>query len=183
MGTATGHRDGARTAIALAIAIAAVLLGMSGPSAPNAIADSDTRALTPAQKKAKAKALTNCRKIKAKAKRTACIKKVNRKYSSGSNPAPIGRTWEVGVWDNYYMPGTLEIGLNDAVEWVWEEDSREGHNVSLLEGPRGVSPYDFESRIIYSAGSTFKRQFKVAGSYSFFCSLHAGMEMQVDVRN
>jgi plastocyanin len=165
---------------ALAIAM---MLSSSGPVTGQAEASSDssqTRVLTPAQAKAKAKAMAKCKKIKPKAKRNACIKQVNKRFAP--KPAPTGKTWTVDVWDNYYAPGILDVKVNDSVEWVWKEDSREGHNVSLLSAPRGVSPYDFESRILYAEGSSFKRQIKVAGSYTFFCTLHAGMEMQVDAR-
>ena len=180
MEQAKGHRGVFRLLIALAIAASAFALGVAIPSGSSAVAAGETRTLSPAQKKAKAREMAKCKKIKAKANRNACVKRVNRKYSSGSNPAPVGRTWEVDVWDNYYAPGILDVKVNDAIEWVWKEDSREGHNVSLLSGPRGASPYDFESRILYNAGEKFKRQIKVAGSYTFFCSLHAGMEMQVN---
>lgn len=175
-----------RAAIALlvlGVLAIAVMLSPSGPVTGQAEASNgsgQTRALTPAQKKAKARATAKCKKIKAKAKRNACLKKVNKRFAP--KPAPVGKTWTVDVWDNYYAPGILDVKVNDAVEWIWKEDSREGHNVSLLGGPGGVSPYDFESRILYSEGSSFKRQIKVAGSYTFFCTLHAGMEMQVNAR-
>ena len=169
--------------LVLGVLAIAMLLFSSGPVMAQAEASngsSQTRDLTPAQKKAKARAMAKCKRIKAKAKRNACVKQVNQRFAP--KPAPVGKTWTVDVWDNYYAPGILDIEVNDAVEWVWKEESREGHNVSLLGGPAGVSPYDFESRILYSEGSKFKRQIKVAGSYTFFCTLHAGMEMQVNAR-
>lgn len=184
MQAGSGNHRINRATIALLIPGVLAIAMMLSPSGPvRGLADasndsSQTRALTPA--KAKAKAMAKCKKIKAKAKRNACIKQVNKKFAP--KPTPVGKTWTVDVWDNYYAPGILDVKVNDAVEWVWREESREGHNVSLLGGPGGVSPYDFESRILYSEGSKFKRQIKVAGSYTFFCTLHAGMEMQVNAR-
>jgi plastocyanin len=167
-------------AIATSVAIFGAALFIPAASFSGPVGDTELRSLTLAQKRAKARAMAKCKQIKPKAKRNACIKQVNKRFAP-SGPA-IGKTWEVDVWDNYYAPGILDVTVNDAIEWVWKEDSREGHNVSLLEGPRGVSPYDFESRVIYDDGSKFKRQIKVAGTYTFFCSLHAGMQMQVNAR-
>ena len=180
--TRSNRAPGARLKAAMitSIAILGVALFMPAPSFSGPVGDTELRSLTLTQKRAKARAMAKCKQIKSKAKRNACIKQVNKRFAP-SGPA-IGRTWEVDVWDNYYAPGILDVTVNDAIEWVWKEDSREGHNVSLLEGPRGVSPYDFESRIIYDDGSKFKRQIKVAGTYTFFCTLHAGMQMQVNAR-
>lgn len=172
---------GTRSRVAIASICAVVGLGLAMPavSISGSSGDKQVRALTAAQKKAKAKALAKCKKIKSKAKRNACVKKVNSKYA----PKPVaGKTWTVDVWDNYYAPDILDVKVNDSIQWVWRETSREGHNVSLWKGPKGVSPFDFESLIMSPEGSRFKRQVKTAGAYTFYCSLHAGMDMQVNAR-
>lgn len=139
----------------------------------------EARSLTPAQKKAKAKALRKCRNIKAGARRKACIAKVEKKYGGAATTA---KTWQVGVWDNYYSPQDLNLKLNDSINWTWKEpNGREAHDVGLLSGPSGVSPYDFLSSTTAVFGTKFKRRFKVPGNYSFICSLHYTMTMQVKV--
>jgi plastocyanin len=170
--------------VALAVLGAMIAFGLALPASPAQAANGDSkiRSLTKAQKKAKAKAIKKCKKIKAKSKRKACVKKVNKRFAPKKKSPRVGKIWKVDVWDNYYAPGTLNVKVYDAIEWVWKETSREGHNVSMFRGPRGVSPYDFESRILYNEGEKFRRQIKVAGAYSFYCTLHAGMDMQVNAR-
>lgn len=175
----SGKRPGVRLGLA-AVALASVLaLGLSTPasSMSGPIGGSELRSLTPAQKKAKAKALAKCKKIKSSNKRKQCIKRVAKKYG----PKP-GKTWQVGVWDNYYSPELLAIKANDLVNWTWREpNGREAHDVTLMSGPRGVSPYDFLSPTTAVFGTKFKRQLKVPGTYEFICSLHYQMRMQVKV--
>lgn len=174
-----GKRQWVRLGLA-AVALASVLvLGLSVPasSMSGPTGGQDLRSLTPAQKKAKAKALAKCKKIKSSTKRKQCIKRVDKKYG----PKP-GKTWQVGVWDNYYNPDRLAIKANDLINWTWKEpNGREAHDVTLMSGPRGVSPYDFLSPTTAVFGTKFKRQLEVPGTYDFICSLHFQMTMQVKV--
>ena len=161
--------------------VALMLVGLSTPAASlsSPIRAPEVRSLTPAQKKAKAREMAKCRKIKSKSRRDACVKKVNKKYA----PKPgSGKTWQVGLWDNYYQPDSLKLKVNDSINWTWQEQNgREAHDVGLLSGPKGVSPYDFLSNTTALFGTTFKRRFKTPGDYSFICSLHYQMTMQVKV--
>lgn len=173
--------SGMRARAVLAFVCAILGLGLAIPAASIQAANGDgkVRSLSKAQKKAKAKAMRKCKKIKSKTKRRACVKRVKKKYA----PKPAaGRTWQVGVWDNYYAPDTLGIKVNDSINWTWEEQfGREAHDVRLRKGPKGVNRLDIRSTATAVFGTTFKRQFKVAGTYSLFCSLHTEMTMQVKV--
>lgn len=171
-----------RLKAALVAGFVAIGLGLSLPAASMSAptGGGDVRSLTPAQKKAKARAMAKCKKIKSKAKRNACVKKVNKKYAP-KKPA-AGKTWQVGVFDNYYLPADLEIKVNDSINWTWQEPmGREAHDVRMQSGPPGVGPFDIRSPTTAVFGSKFKRQFKVAGTYDLFCSLHTLMNMQVKV--
>lgn len=175
--------SGARRRVGLGLATISlavvVALGLSVPASSSSgpSGGSEVRALTPAQKKAKAKALAKCKKIKSPAKRKQCIKRVDAKFGPKA-----GKTWQVGVWDNYYSPNELEIKANDLINWTWREaNGREAHDVTLLAGPKGVRGIDFQSPTTAQFGTKFKRQLKVPGTYDFICSLHYQMTMQVKV--
>ena len=166
-------------AIAAAVAVFGFTLSLPASSLSGPTAGPQTRSLTPAQKKAKAKAIARCKKIKSEAGRKRCLKNVNERFRP--NPKP-GRTWQVGLWDNYYSPDSLDVKANDLVNWTWQQQNgREAHDVTLMSGPRGVSVYDFMSPTTAVYGTKFKRQLKVPGTYEFICSLHYQMRMQVKV--
>ena len=112
-----------------------------------------------------------CRKIKDAAKRRECIL------------AAKGKTLTVLVEDNFYSPAELSIRPYDTVLWNWKDStSSEGHDVGLQRGPAGVSFREFLSRVYTGPTGRFKRTFKKPGLYSFICSLHYEMQMQVAVR-
>lgn len=177
--TRTIRKSPQRLALALVATSVLVGLGLSLPatSVSGSLGQDDIRSLTPAQKKKKAREMAKCRKIKSATKRNQCIKKVNKRF--GSKP---GKTWQVGVWDNYYSPDSLKLRVNDSINWSWKErNGREAHDVGLESGPKKADPYDFLSPTTAVFGTKFKRQFKVPGNYSFICSLHYQMTMQVKV--
>lgn len=170
-----------RSVVALSVLTGVVVGGLLSPvpSLHGSMSEAEVRSLSPAQKKAKAKALAKCKKIKSSAKRKQCVRKVNLKFRADPKP---GNTWQVGVWDNYYSPDRLAIKANDMVNWTWNEpNGREAHDVSLLKGPSGVKSLDFTSPTTAVPGTKFKRQFKVPGTYDLICSLHHQMTMQVKV--
>lgn len=179
--TRSSRRSGLRFGVALAAAAAILGFTLSLPasSLSGAVRGTEALSLTPAQKKAKAKAIARCKKIKSEAGRKRCLKNVNERFRPDPKP---GKTWQVGLWDNYYSPDSLDVKVNDLVNWTWQqENGREAHDVTLMSGPKGVSVYDFMSPTTAVYGTKFKRQLKVPGSYEFICSLHYQMRMQVKV--
>lgn len=177
------------TLVAMVVALTAFAVGAAPASAAQAAGNAGSAtagisALTKAQKKAKAKALKKCKKTKKAKKRKACIKKVNKKYNkiAAKQAKPKGKTHRVAVLDDYYSPGDLTIKANDWLLWDWKGVAgSEPHNVSLGSAPAGVSPRGFESDLTSSTTYTFKRQLTKPGNYTFFCSLHTLMTMNVKV--
>jgi hypothetical protein len=73
--------------------------------------------------------------------------------------------------DFFYRPGTIRIGAGDTVTWVNVGSVREGHT---------VTGDGFDSGVI-DAGDTYTRRFSRAGSFPYFCTLHANMRGTVQV--
>ena len=137
--------------------------------------------LSPAEQKSKQAALRKCRKITAKKRRQACLRRVEERF----RPKPVDPVTpaEVQVRDKYFSPELVEIKRLGAVRWIWGENNADPHNVTLLDGPKGVSPLDFQTPSSPAIGFTFTRTFKVPGTYQFVCSLHHLMRMTVEVGN
>ena len=153
---------------------------------PAAASDASASALTAKQKKAKAKALKACNKKRTAKQRKACKRAVNKKYAkiSRQQETPKGKTWTVDVADPYvYIPNQLSIKVNDFIKWNWTKSGgREPHDVTLnMPWPAGVSGSDFKSSLTSDTNYTFKRQFTKPGTYSFICSFHYLMTMNVNV--
>lgn len=173
----------------LAAGLVALAVGAAGAPASAATATTSDGAtvsgLNKKQKKAKKKALKKCKKKSTAKKRKKCKKQVNKKYKkiAKNNPAPIGRTWNVDVGDNYYAPASLNLKVNDAINWSWAKvGGFEVHNVTIQDPlPAGVARTDFVSQTTSIPSYRFKRQFTKPGSYSFVCSFHFGMTMGVNV--
>lgn len=154
------------TATAAAVALFSLTVGLAqGQSRPDSgLERSEARSGTSSKVK-------KCKKIKDSAKRRECILTAK------------GRTVAVLVEDNYYSPSQLSIRPYDTVLWNWRDStSSEGHDVGLQSGPAGVPFREFLSRVYTGPTGRFKRTFKKPGTYSFICSLHYEMQMQVAVR-
>ncbi len=173
----------------LAAGLVALAVGAAGaPASASTVATTSGATvsyLTGAQKKAKKKALKKCKKKKPAKKAKKCKQQVNKKYKkiASNNPPPVGKTWNVGVYDNYFAPGSMNLKLNDAIKWSWTNVSGfEAHNVEIAEPfPTGVSKNQFQSQTSAVPSYYFKRQFTKPGNYTFNCTLHFGMTMTVDV--
>ncbi|MFM8519948.1 MAG: plastocyanin/azurin family copper-binding protein [Solirubrobacterales bacterium] len=147
-----------------------VLLGVGIGSLPG-LASADRGTERPEPRSSTSSKIAKCKKIKDSAKRRECILTAK------------GRTVAVLVEDNYYSPSQLSIRPYDTVLWNWKDStSSEGHDVGLQSGPAGVSFREFLSRVYTGPTGRFKRTFKKPGTYSFICSLHYEMQMQVAVR-
>lgn len=167
----------------LAAGLVMLAVGAAG-IAPAAASDASVSGLTAKQKKAKAKALKACKKKKKAAQRKACVKKVNKKYKKlAKKSAPQGKTHTVMVTDPYlYIPNQLSIKVNDSILWDWKNATgREPHDVTPVTVPTGVNRNDFKSSLAIGPNYTFKRQFTKPGDYSFVCSIHFLMTMNVNV--
>ncbi len=174
---------GILAAALLALAVAAA--GAPAATAAGTSGGATVSGLTAKQKKAKKKALKKCKKKKTAKQRKKCKKKVNKKYRkiAKNNPAPIGKTWNVDVGDNYYAPASLNLKVNDAIKWNWSKAGGfEVHNVTIADPlPAGVNRFDFVSQTTTVPSYTFKRQFTKPGAYNFICSFHQLMTMKVNV--
>ncbi len=144
----------------------------SGSAAPSALAAS----LTPAGRKV----LKKCQKIRKVQRRKSCIKRVRKNFTK---PEPVvGTTYDIEVRDKYFNPAYIEIQVGDSLLWTWPYVNKDAHNVDLVTAPAGVERLDFSTPNSPSVGFTFRRQFKVAGTYNFVCSIHHLMGMQVEVK-
>jgi plastocyanin len=87
-------------------------------------------------------------------------------------PASSAATRTVGVRDDFFTPARLTIAKGDSVRWIWQGGGRRRHNVaSSAFGDSG-----------YKRRGSFSVRFARAGSYTYFCFLHEGMDGTVVVR-
>lgn len=179
-----GKLLGATLALVAILAIGASA-NADGPTPAGAWAGPSTSGsvtgLSPSQKKAREKALRKCRRIAVEARRKACLRRVKRRFRQVEEQ-PAAPPVEVQVRDKYFSPELVEIKRHGVVRWIWGEDNADPHDVTLLKGPRGVSPFDFQTPSSPAVGFTFTRSFKVPGTYRFACSLHHLMRMTVEVK-
>jgi plastocyanin len=175
-------------ALLLVLTMASIgALSLKGASEAAASGHLVAEGLSPAQKKARTKALDRCRTIRVAKKRKSCVRRVNRKYRKLAatpipEPPPVGPTEQVLVRDKYFSPDSVEIPRGGSILWDWGDSNKYPHNVSLWTGPKGVSLYDFVSPLAPAINYTFKRSFAVAGQYQFACPLHHLMTMTVEVK-
>ena len=173
----------------LVAGLVALAVGAAGAAPATAATGADASGatisgLTKKQQKQKKKALKKCNKKKAR----KCKKQVNNKYKkiarNNTGSTPTGATKTVKLGDDYFVPGQVDLKVNDAIKWSWADiGGFEPHNVTLVTGPSGVSRGDFASQTTADKGYSFKRTFTKAGNYDFVCSLHTLMTMQVNVYN
>jgi plastocyanin len=170
------------------LAVGLVALAVGAASAPASASASATTGgatvsgLTAAQVKAKAKALRACARLRPASKARRCKAAVNRKYKRLANMPPPGKTYTVNLGDNFFSPSSIDLKVNDSINWSWATvGGFEPHNVTLGTGPSGVSRNDFASQTTAVPSYRFKRTFKVPGAYSFVCSLHFEMTMTANV--
>ena len=170
------------------LAAGLVALAVGAASAPASASPSENSggatvsALTTAQVKAKAKALRACAKKRPASRARACKAQVNRRYQLLANKPPPGRTVTVNLGDDFFAPALVDLKVNDAINWSWANvGGFEAHNVTLDNGPIGVSRIDFASQTTTAPSYRFKRTFTKPGTYNFVCSLHFTMTMTANV--
>jgi plastocyanin len=86
--------------------------------------------------------------------------------SDGEEVALVeGVVAEVGVLDNTFRPGEIEVA--PGTEVAWSNGGRNGHNVLPVEGDEwGVEAEDF------APGASYSHRFTEPGTYAYYCSLH-----------
>jgi plastocyanin len=98
---------------------------------------------------------------------------------AAAKPKPVIKTVHIG--DDFYAPVKLNIKRGQRVHWIWNKTNFDPHNVTLIQGPKGVEPRKFTSATGWS-GIRFERQFLTPGTYHFECTIHVSMQMTVVVR-
>jgi len=94
-------------------------------------------------------------------------------------PKPVVK--KVKVSDNFYSPTKVSITKGGSVNWVWSNTNFNTHNVTLIQGPKGVKKAKFTS-IDGARGLHFKRTFTTPGTYHFECTIHPSMNVAVTVK-
>jgi plastocyanin len=94
--------------------------------------------------------------------------------------ATKGKTRKVSVNDNYYGPSKLTVHVGDTVDWHWNEDSTDVHDVALKSAPKGFKKFASDP---LAAGEDFKRKLTKAGTYKIICTFHEEeMKMTITVK-
>ena len=97
---------------------------------------------------------------------------------------------QVAIVDFAYSPADVEVAVGDTVVWTNEDDI--AHTVTSgqakKQGVPGVSPNkDAKPDGVFDSGTmelddTFEFTAEKAGSFTYFCAIHAGMSAQIVVR-
>jgi plastocyanin len=86
-------------------------------------------------------------------------------------PAPVQQN-AVSVTDNLFTPADIQVAPGTTVTWTWASDARE-HNVTFTDGTSSGNK---------TGGATYSRTFGTAGTFTYNCTLHAGMSGSVLVK-
>lgn len=169
-----------------ALPSAAAQAGVAEPAAAASAVQAKKPGL--AKKRALTKALKKCGKMKKISRRKVCVRKAHKRFRAKPKkpvaPKP-GALHRVDVMDNYFedyfSPDYLEIKSGDSIEWIWNDMNQNPHNVSLVSGPSGVNRNDYATPNSPSRNYRWVRRFEKTGTYSFVCSIHFKMTMNVNV--
>jgi plastocyanin len=85
----------------------------------------------------------------------------------GSAKAPI----QVSAQDDFFEPVKVKIGQGEKVQWT--NDGSEDHSVK----------FKGEKDTIFAPGESISKRFKKLGRFSYHCTLHAGMDGKVVVKD
>ena len=98
--------------------------------------------------------------------------------SGGDNSAPAtdqaakASGTSVSVQDNSFSPGTLKVSVGDTVTFT--NDGAVAHTVTATNGAK------FDSGSL-EPGKTFKFTAEKAGTVSYVCTIHPGMQGTIEV--
>lgn len=84
-------------------------------------------------------------------------------------PPPPPAQASVSVEDNFFDPATQRVAVGGTVTWTW--GGSVGHNVTFSSGASSATQIT----------GTFDRTFAAAGSFSYQCTIHAGMTGTINV--
>jgi len=91
-------------------------------------------------------------------------------------PVAVGKTRGVKVGDNFFVrkgsTPTVTVKKGTTVRWNWT--GKHFHNVV------GSGPASFQSSVKKSGH--YAKKLTRAGTYTIFCSIHAGMKMKIKVK-
>jgi plastocyanin len=89
-----------------------------------------------------------------------------------ATPAVAATGTEVSVQDNTFKPGTLKVAPGDTVTFT--NDGAIAHTVTATSGAK------FDSGSL-APGATFKFTAEKAGTVSYVCTFHPGMQGSIEV--
>jgi plastocyanin len=88
------------------------------------------------------------------------------------NPTPPSTSDDITVRDNSFQPSATTVPVGTVVTWTWT--GQDIHNVTF--GGGGPTSGD------QTNGDTYQRTFNAAGTFSYSCTRHAGMNGSVTVQ-
>ncbi|MEP6491135.1 MAG: plastocyanin/azurin family copper-binding protein [bacterium] len=93
---------------------------------------------------------------------------------SDSNTAPEvpTSTNAVSVVNDAFTPANIQISAGTTVTWTLAANAVQ-HNVTFSDGVASAN---------LNAGATYTRTFATAGTFSYHCTIHAGMNGSVTVK-
>jgi len=89
--------------------------------------------------------------------------------TGGTSPV---QTNSVSVSDNFFSPINAQVAIGSTVTWTWSSGAS-AHNVTFGDGSTSGDK---------GGGATFSRTFNAAGTFSYHCTLHPGMDGSVIVQ-
>jgi plastocyanin len=89
-----------------------------------------------------------------------------------STPAAASATTAVSVQDNTFKPADLKVAIGDTVTFT--NEGAVAHTVTATDGA------DFDSGTL-APGKTFSFTAKKAGTVSYVCTIHPGMQGTIQV--
>ena len=91
--------------------------------------------------------------------------------AGGTGQTPVG-TNQVTVNNDFFTPNAITVPVGTTVTWTWSQDAIT-HNVTFADGTTSGNK---------SASASYSRQFSTAGTFSYRCTIHAGMNGTVTVQ-
>jgi plastocyanin len=82
-------------------------------------------------------------------------------------------TNQVEVVDNQFNPSSIQVAPGTTVTWTWGSNAT-AHNVTFGDG--------VASSQLQGTGASYSRTFAAAGTFSYTCTLHGGMNGSVLVK-